>query len=222
MIDNSTLQFLKQLVKNNNKEWFDANRKKYDAAKANFAAFIQNVLDDFSKKDVTISTIKAKDCLFRINRDVRFAKDKSPYKTNIGAYINAFGKKSTTAGYYLHMQPGKSFVGGGLYQPDADALKKIRQEIDYNFDEFSNIINNKKFKAVYAKGLSEDGEVKLSRPPKGYDINNKAIEFLKLKSIVAMSPLSDEQLMDKKAVSTIVKAFEALHPLIVFMNKALE
>ena len=222
MLDNSTFQFLKQLKKNNNKEWFDVNRKKYDDAKTNFAAFIQQVLNEFGKKDTTLSAIVAKDCLFRINRDVRFAKDKSPYKTNMGAYINAFGKKSMNAGYYLHISPGESFAGGGLNQPDADALKKIRQEIDYNFDELSNIINHKKFKTVYSKGLSEEGDVKLSRPPKGYDENNKAIEFLKLKSIVAMSPLTDEQLMDKKAVSIIVKAFEALHPLIVFMNKALE
>ena len=222
MLQISTLQFLKQLAKNNTKEWFDANRKKYDAAKADHMQSVQKIIDEFCKTDTTLSSLTAKDCLFRINRDIRFSKDKSPYKINFGAYINANGKKSMNAGYYLHIQPGGSFVGGGMYQPDADALKKIRQEIDYNFDAFKNIINNKKFKAVYTKGISKDSDVSLSRPPKGYDENNPAIEFIKLKSVVAISSLTDAQVTDKKFVSTVVKAFEALHPLIVFLNNALE
>jgi len=222
MLQTSTLQFLKQLAKNNTKEWFDANRKKYEAAKADHMQSVQKIIDEFCKTDTTLSTLAAKDCLFRINRDIRFSKDKSPYKINFGAYINANGKKSMNAGYYLHIQPGESFVGGGMYQPDADALKKIRQEIDYNFDAFKNIINNKTFKAVYAKGISKDGDVSLSRPPKGYDDDNPAIEFIKLKSVVAIAPLTDAQITDKKFVSTVVKAFEALHPLVLFLNNALE
>ncbi len=221
MLQTSTLQFFKQLAKNNHKEWFDANRKKYEASKADFIVSLQEILSGFAKTDAAISALTPKDCLFRINRDIRFSKDKSPYKTNIGAYINAGGKKSMTAGYYLHIQPGESFVGGGLYQPDADALKKIRQEIDYNFDEFKSIVNGRKFKLVYTKGLSKDDDISLSRPPKGYDENNPAIEFIKLKSVIAMSPLTDAQVTDKKFVATVVKAFEALHPLVVFMNKAL-
>ena len=222
MLQTSTLQFLKQLAKNNNKEWFDANRKKYESAKADHIQSVQKIIDEFSKIDATLASITAKDCLFRINRDIRFSKDKSPYKTNFGAYINANGKKSMKAGYYLHIQPGESFVGGGLYQPDAEALKKVRQEIDYNFEEFKGILNNKKFKAVYTKGLSRDGDLSLSRPPKGYDENNPAIEYIKLKSFIAMTPLTDEQLADKKFVTTVVKAFEALNPIIVFLNNALQ
>lgn len=222
MLQSSTLQFLKQLKKNNNKEWVDTNRKKYDTAKADFASFIQIVIDNFSKTDVTLSSVKAKDCLFRINRDIRFAKDKSPYKTNFGASINAGGKKGNQAGYYLHIEPGKSFAGGGIWQPMPDDLKKLRQEIDYNFSAFNNIISNKKFKLVYVKGLSNEGEMSLSRPPKGYDENNPAIDFLKLKSLVAVAPLTDVQLIDKKFTSTIVKAFEALQPLILFLNHAME
>jgi uncharacterized protein (TIGR02453 family) len=220
MLQTSTLQFLKQLKKNNNKEWFDANREKYEAAKNDFASFVQNVIDKFCKTDTTLSSLTAKNCIFRINRDIRFSKDKSPYKTNMGAYFNGAGKNSMTSGYYLHISPGGSFVGGGMYHPDANALKKIRQEIDYNFSEFSKIITDKKFKAVYTKGLSNDEEVKLSRPPKGYDENNKAIEFLKLKSVVATAPLNDALLTDKKFTATIVKSFEALYPLIIFLNKA--
>jgi len=222
MLQTSTLQFLKQLKKNNNKEWFDANRNKYEAARNDFASFVQNVIDKFCKTDTTLSSLTAKNCMFRINRDIRFSKNKSPYKTNMGAYFNAAGKNSMTSGYYLHISPGESFVGGGMYHPDADALKKLRQEIDYNFKEFNSIIDNKKFKAVYTKGLSNDEDVKLSRPPKGYDENNPAIEFLKLKSIVATAPLTDEQLTDKAFVSIITKAFAALQPLVMFLNKAVK
>jgi uncharacterized protein (TIGR02453 family) len=222
MLQTSTLQFLKLLAKNNNKEWFDANRKKYDAAKADYIISVQKIIDEHAKTDTTLSSVDAKKSMFRINRDIRFSKDKSPYKINFGASINAGGKISLNAGYYLHIQPGNSFVGGGVYQPMPDVLKKVRQEVDYNFDEFNKILNNKKFKAIYKNGLSKDGEMSLSRPPKGYDENNPAIEYLKLKSFIAIAPLTDEQVTDKKFVSTVVKAFEALYPLIVFLNKALE
>lgn len=222
MLQTSTLQFLKQLKKNNNKEWFDKNRKQYEAAKADFAFFIQNVINEFCKTDKTLSSLAAKDCMFRINRDIRFSKDKSPYKTNFGASINTGGKKSFKAGYYLHVEPGNSFVGGGLYDPFPDVLKKIRQEVDYNFEVFKKIINNKKFKGIYTKGLSEDSDLSLSRPPKGYDENNPAIEFLKLKSFIAIAPITDEQLTDKKLGATIKNSFEALHPLVLFLNTALE
>ncbi len=222
MLQKSTLQFLKQLARNNNKEWFDANRRQYEGAKSDFASFIQNVIDEFCKTDASLAALTAKECMFRINRDIRFSKDKSPYKINFGASINTGGKKSFKAGYYLHIQPGESFVGGGLYTPFPEVLQKVRQEIDYNFDEFKKIINQKKFKTVYAKGLSMDNEMRLSRPPKGYDENNPAIDFLKLKSVIAIAPLTDDQLTDKKFASTITKSFDALYPLISFINKALE
>ncbi len=124
MIQPSTLKFLKELKKNNHKEWFDANRKKYEEAKADFTASVQHIIHEFCKTDTTLSSLNAKDCLFRINRDVRFAKDKSPYKTNLAASINAGGKKSTKAGYYIHIEPGQNFVGGGIWQPMPDDLKK--------------------------------------------------------------------------------------------------
>jgi len=149
MVQASTIQFLKDLKKNNNKPWFDLNRKRYEEAKTDFANFVQQVIDAHSKKDKTISALKAKDCMFRINRDVRFSKDKSPYKTNFGASINKGGKKAfSTAGYYFHLEPGQCFVGGGIYQPMPDELKKVRQEIDYNFKDFTKIIQSKKFKAL--------------------------------------------------------------------------
>ena len=222
MLQPASIKFLKDLKKNNTKEWFDKNRKLYDDAKTDFADLIQAAINKFGKKDESIALLKAKDCMFRINRDVRFSKDKSPYKTNMGASINKAGKKAwNTAGYYFHFEPGGSFVGGGLYQPEPNILKKVRQEIDYNFNDFKKIISDKKFAAVY-KDLDRSSEMKLSRPPKDYEADNPAIEYIKLKSFIAMAPISDADLADKNLVKKITDAFEVLQPVIEFLNHATE
>lgn len=220
MLQSSTLKFLKDLKKNNNKPWFDAHRKEYDAAKNDFMIFIQSVIDKHSKSDPTIKSISAKDCLFRINRDVRFSKDKSPYKTNMGAYINRGGKKSLFGGYYFHCEPRQAFVGGGLWMPMPPELNKVRQEIDYNFDTFKKIITSKKFKSVY-KDLSRDPEYVLSRVPKGYEADNPAAEYLKMKSFVALTSLKDSDLTSKDLLKKTTTAFEALQPLIDFVNESI-
>lgn len=221
MLQPSTLKFLKDLKKNNTKEWFDKNRKSYEAAKEDFASLVNSVITQFGKKDESISHLTSKDCLFRINRDVRFSKNKAPYKTNMGASMVQGGKKSDLAGYYFHFEPGgNSFVGGGKYMTDADILKKIRQEIDYSWSEFSRIIKNKKFAAYY--GDLEKGEgMSLSREPKGYEKNNPAIDYIKLKSWVATAPITDADLTDKNLAKKIIAAFETLQPLITFLNRAL-
>jgi len=221
MLQQSTLQFITDLKQHNNREWFETNRKKYEAAKEDFATLIDGVITSFGKKDEDIAGQKAKDCVFRINRDVRFSKDKSPYKTNMGAFLCKGGRKSPLAGYYFHCEPGNSFVGGGVWFPDAALLKKVRQEIDYCFEEFSAIIKSKKFVSLY-KDLSQTSEYKLSRPPKGYDIDNPAIEYLKLKSFVTLVPIDDASLTDKGIQKKIVTAFETLQPLVYFLNRVVE
>jgi uncharacterized protein (TIGR02453 family) len=220
MLQLSTLKFLKGLKKNNNKPWFDAHRKEYESAKANFADFIQTVIDKHGKKDKTIASLKAKDCMFRINRDIRFSKDKSPYKTNFGASISQGGKKSMLAGYYFHCEPGEAFIGGGIWQPMPPELKKVRQEVDYNFKEFKKIISSKKFKSVYGE-LYKGNDVSLIRLPKGYEENNPAKEFLKLKSYLAMTNMSEKELSSKKVLKKTLNAFAALQPLVEFINKSL-
>lgn len=220
MISAATIKFLKDLKKNNNKPWFDAHRKDYENAKTNFAAFIQSVIDKHGKKDNTINHLKAKDCMFRINRDVRFSKDKSPYKTNMGAYINRGGKKSLFGGYYFHCEPGQSFVGGGLWMPMPPELSKVRQEIDYNFAEFKKIVSSKKFKSVY-NDVSRDAEYVLTRVPKGYEADNPAAEYLKLKSVVAMTPVSDKDLTSSQLEKKVLQAFETLQPLLYFLNNSI-
>ncbi len=220
MIQNATLKFLKDLKKNNNKPWFDAHRKEYESAKTDFVNFVQSVIDVFGKKDPGISHLKAKDCIFRINRDIRFSKDKSPYKTNMGAYFNKGGKKSLFGGYYFHCEPGQSFVGGGLWMPMPAELNKVRQEIDYNFAEFKKILNSKKFKSVYSD-LSRNAEYTLSRLPKGYDADNPAAEYLKLKSFVALTPLKDSDLTSKQLIKNVVTSFESLRPVVEFVNRSI-
>ena len=220
MLEKNTMLFLSKLKKNNNKPWFDANRKQYEAAKADFASFVQAVIDGFGKKNKSIAHLLAKDCVFRINRDVRFSKDKSPYKTNMGAFINAGGKKSNFAGYYFHLEPGACFTGGGMYMPMPQELAKVRQEIDYNLADFKKIINAKKFKTVYGD-LDRDAEYLLSRVPKGYETDNPAAEYLKLKSFVATINIPDTSLKSKKIIDDVITAFEALQTLNNFLNNAL-
>jgi len=222
MLQPSTIKFLKDLKKNNNKPWFEKNRSKYENARADFATFIQAVIDQLGKKDASINNLVAKDCMFRINRDVRFAKDKSPYKSNFGASINKGGRKAdSTAGYYFHLSPGSSFMGGGIWMPSPDALKRLRQEIDYNFADFKKIIDAKKFKATYGD-FNKEKEYTLSRVPKGYETDNPAAEYLKMKSYVAITAIKDADLTSKDLVKKTVTAFEVLQPVIEFVNKGIE
>jgi len=221
MIQKTTLTFLEALKYNNNKPWFDAHRKEYETARADFAGFVDNLIAAFGKTEPSILHLKAKDCMFRINRDVRFSKNKEPYKTNFGAYINAEGKKSLKAGYYFHLEPGGSFTGGGLWQPMPAELARVRQEIDYNLPEFEKILGTKKFRDTYG-GLSvEEGQI-LSRVPKGYEPDNPAATYLKYKSYTALANLPDNLLPGSALQTTTVKAFQTLQPLIAFINRGID
>lgn len=222
MLQPATLRFLKGLTRNNHKEWLDAHRMDYESAKADFHQLVEHLLRSLDKNEPVLSSLQPKDCIFRINRDVRFSKDKSPYKTNMGASIKAGGKKSLLAGYYVHIEPGgKSFVGGGLYMPDPATLHQVRQEIDYNWDEFSRLLRAPGFKKSYGSLEKWEGMV-LSREPKGYEKDNPALEFLKMKSFVATMPLTDQQLVEKNLLRTLLQALNNLRPLLQFMNRAIE
>lgn len=220
MLQPSSLQFLKGLSKNNNKPWFDAHRTAYETAKKDFENFIHSILQKHGTKDSSIASLDARKCMFRINRDVRFSKDKSPYKTNMGASMTAGGKKSPLAGYYFHMEPGKSFVGGGLYMPMPDQLAKVRQEIDYNLEEFKKIVGSKKFKDAFG-GLDTSEGIQLSRVPKGYEADNPAAEFLRLKSFIAFTDITDSEITSKELSKKVLKAMETIQPLLTFLNRAL-
>jgi uncharacterized protein (TIGR02453 family) len=215
---NKALGFLRKLRKNNNKPWFDANRDAYTEAKLEMETFLEGLIASYGKSDDSISMLTPKECMFRINRDVRFSKDKSPYKLNFGASVNPGGKKSTLAGYYLHIEPGQSFVGGGLWMPMPAELSKIRQEIDYNLVEFTSILKAPAFKKQF--GVLYSGEdMSLQRVPKGYEAGNPAAEYLKLKSFIAMRPLTDEEIVSKSLQKTCIASFTALKPLLDFINR---
>lgn len=220
MLQPSTLRFLKDLHRNNNKPWFDANRKSYENAKEDVAEMVEGLIKAITVFEPGMSILKAKDCTFRINRDVRFSKDKHPYKNNMGAYFSSGGKKAEMAGYYLHVEPGKSFAGGGFYNPMPPSLARIRQEIDYNHDEWMKIINEKKFKGHFPNGLADIGS--LVRPPKGYDENNPAISFLKMKGFIVTTPISDTELQDKQLIKKVTRIFESMQPMVTFLNRAIE
>jgi uncharacterized protein (TIGR02453 family) len=220
MLEPQTLKFLSGLKKNNNKSWFDAHRAQYEAARIDFQNFIQLVIDDLGRSDATIAGLQARDCLFRINRDIRFSNDKPPYKANFGASIKREGKKASCAGYYFHLEPGKSFVGGGLWMPEPAIVKNVRQEIDYNEVEFRAIINDKAFKAVYGD-VYKGSDVSLSKAPKGYRPEHPAIEYIRLKSFIAEAPLADADLTKATLHRKTVAAYEALQPYLQFINRAL-
>lgn len=222
MLHSSTINFLKSLKKNNNKIWFDQNREKYIATKIDFENLVTDILQKMILFDPDMKGLVAKNCMFRINRDIRFSKNKTPYKINISASFNKGGKKSVNAGYYFHLQPGdNSFAGGGLWAPAAPELKKIRQEIDYSLPEFKKILNSPAFKKNYGE-LEREKDQMLVNVPKGYDKENPAVEFLRLKSFIATKAIPDSSLLLPNLSHEIAQSFEALRPLVKFINRAFE
>lgn len=219
MIKKETVDFLKKLKKNNSKEWFDNNRTKYLAAKENYFDFVTEILQTLKSIDPTLQDIQPKNCVFRINRDVRFSANKNPYKTNLGASFSKGGKKIACAGYYFHLEPGACFIGGGYWMPMADDLNKIRQEIDYSFDEFKNIIQQKAFKNAF---VTLDNKEKLIRPPKGYEKDNPALEYLKLKNFIVMTRIEDNELLEKDLIPKVISHFKVMKPLVDFLNRAID
>ena len=222
LISSSTISFLKALKKNNDKPWFDKNRNKYIEAKENFEEFVALLLQEMVLFDEDIKELTVKECCFRINRDIRFSKNKTPYKINLSASFNKGGKKSIYAGYYFHLQPeGNSFVGGGLWHPESSELKKVRQEIDYCFPEFKKIIQAPSFKKNYG-ALEKDEKQMLVNVPKGYEKENAAAEFLRMKSFVATKKIADADLQNANFMNEITQSFKALTPFVKFLNRAFE
>ena len=219
MISKATYSFLKDLKANNNRDWFQDNKPRYESARAEFEEFITKLHAAICKFDDSIGSIDPKKTIFRIYRDVRFSKNKDPYKTNFGAHIHPGDKQAvhSIAGYYIHIEPGgKSMLAGGAYQPQGPWLKAIRQEIDYNGKEFKKIINAKAFNTYYQL----EGE-KLKRPPQGYDADHPDIELLKQKSFLAVHYPTDKVVQSPDFLKHCEKAFKALYPFDQFLNRAL-
>lgn len=213
-IEASTLHFLKNLSKNNNREWFTENKDQYIAAQQNVLNMVENLIEKIGAFDEEIMKIDAKKSLYRIYRDVRFSKDKSPYKTNFGAGLG-MGKGNKISGYYLHIEPGKSFLVGGVYQPEPSVLKEIRKEISMNAKEFQEILQQDDFRNNF-RGLSVEG--KLQRVPNGFEKDDPMAEFLKLKNLIVVHPISDDDLMEENATNNMAKIFQSMKPLNDFLS----
>lgn len=220
MLSTIVLKFLKNLKQNNNKPWMDLHRNEYEKAKADFHLFVDEMINNIAKFDTSIGMLKSKECSFRINRDIRFSKDKRPYKNNMAAYFNREGKKGRGAGYYIHIEPGKSFVAAGIWMPEAKDLAAIRQEIDYNFEEWEKILNAASFKNQFKEGI--DNSDTLVRPPKGYTDDNPAITYLKFKSFIFRKSFSDKEVLDKSFPKAVSKTFQTVKPVIEFINRSLD
>jgi uncharacterized protein (TIGR02453 family) len=220
-ISKPTFKFLAELKKNNNRDWFAANKEKFEVIKSDFDTFIAALLRSIAKFDPPIGHVQPKDCIFRIYRDVRFSKDKSPYKTHLGAYITPTGKKTEVhekAGYYIHIEPGASMLAGGAYGPEPNWLKAIRQEIDYNSEEFRKILNHKKYKTYFG---TLEGE-KLSRLPKGYREDHPDIELLKHKSYLSVHHLKDKDVLSETFLKHCTDVFKTMQPFNQFLNRTLD
>ncbi len=199
--------FLKKLKKNNNREWFSAHKDEFIAAQEIFDEFVFDLIQKTQKFDSSIGDVQPKNCIFRIYRDTRFSKDKTPYKTNFGAAICKGGRKSTDPCYYIHLEPGASMLGGGLYMPPPDVLSVTRKKVFKKGADLLKILNDKKFKSYYGNLIEDD---KLSRPPKGFDPESPYIDYLKYKHYVVVHKLSDSELTVSKALATVASGFERM------------
>jgi uncharacterized protein (TIGR02453 family) len=212
------LKFLKALADNNHKDWMDTNKAWYLEVRGNFLKEVEELLRKISDWEPALSTLHPKDCVFRQNRDVRFSANKNPYKTNFAAYFSVGGKKSNGPGYYLHIQPGQSFIAGGIWMPPADVLKKIRQEIDYSGDELRKILSNTDFKKTFPN-LEGD---QLKTTPKGFDAENPHIDLLRYKSFIVSTPLTDAEVNSGKFVQKAIDSFKKMKPFHDFLSRSLD
>ncbi len=218
MIKKETFTFLKGLIENNNREWFAANKNAYEIAKTNLEDFALGLVEKLSKIDQSIpADISAKQCVMRIYRDIRFSKDKTPYKNNFGIGLSNKGKGMDGPGYYVQIQPSNSFIAGGYWMPQGEAIKAIRQEIDYNAGDLKKIIHNVNFKKYFGELESND---KLKTVPKGYDASHPEIELLKLKSFTVIHQFKDSELSDTNAVAEVAAGLGMIKPLNDYLNNA--
>jgi uncharacterized protein (TIGR02453 family) len=204
------LKFLKDIAKNNNREWFEKNKARYLEVKEKYEDFLEALHKELLKFDESLAGLNPRKLGFRIYRDVRFSKDKRPYKVNMGAGFSPGGKMMQEPGYYIHIEPGKSFIAGGMYMPTPENLAKIRQEIDYNSKSILKILNDKSFKKLF-EGL--DDFDKLKTMPKGYPKDHPQIELLKHKSYIVSHQFTDKEVTDKKFISNVAAACKQIKKL---------
>lgn len=210
-------EFLIALNENNNREWFDANRETYQKTRNQFINLTDVLINEIRSFDRELPFLDPKKCVFRIFRDVRFSKDKRPYKTNYGTFIAKDGRKGGSPGYYLHIQPGELFLGAGIYMPDADRLKAIRTEIYNHPQDFIDLIEEPDFSNNFKL---YDGD-KLKTAPKGFPKEFENIDLLRYKSYFGSISISEEKLFSPDIVDFVIDHYRLLMPLVHFLNDAI-
>lgn len=220
MLSKETLQFLDDLKANNNRDWFVENKKRYEAFKKDYQQLVTDLLDAMKPLDPSLEMLEVKNCTFRINRDIRFSKDKTPYKSHLGIWLSSGAKGLNRSGYYIHLEKGASFIAGGLYCPESEDLKKMRKEIAYFHDDLEAILEEKDFKREFGD-FDRNEKDTLKNPPRGYDREHPAIELLKLKSFESSQRIEFSAAAKKDFVGVMSQKLIALKPLNDFINRAL-
>ena len=210
------LDFLKDLEANNSREWFDLNRDRYDATRKQFLVVAEQLIHDIRQFDDEVPVLNPKDCVFRIFRDVRFSKDKLPFKSNYGCFIARGGKKSGFAGYYLHIQPGECFLSGGIYMPLPEYLQAIRQEIYYHPQNYIDLIEDKSFKTTYTLEYSN----KLKTAPKGYPKDWEFLDLIRNRNYAFGHRIEENELFAPDFIKKAIELFKIIYPLNRYLNKA--
>jgi uncharacterized protein (TIGR02453 family) len=218
MISKETIDFLRDLAVNNNKDWFHAHKTRYQLVRKEFEQYVARLIAEIASFDDSVKNLQSKDCIFRINRDIRFSYDKSPYKTNFGAFIAPGGRKGGYAGYYFHVEPDNSFVAGGIYRPSKEALNAIRTEIYENTGTFKEIIYDPDFTEQFGEIVSDE---KLKTAPKGFPRDFEDIDLLNYKDYTVLKPLEEELLTSQNLTKELLEAFETVYPLNQFINEAI-
>ena len=221
MMTKEALEFLSDLIANNNTEWMHANKKRYESYKKDYHSFIASILAEMKPLDTSLEPLEVKNCSFRINRDIRFSKDKSPYKTNMSVWLSQDKNRKTAPGYYIHFESGNSFIAGGVWCPEATELKLIRKEIEFFHNDLEAIVSNKSFKKEFKELSREDGTV-LKKAPKDFDPSHPAIEFLKLKSFTASHKIDEKSFSEPDFSKKIAQQLIVLKPMNDFLRRALE
>lgn len=218
MISKNLFQFLRDLKQNNHKEWFYDHKPVYQILRKQFEQFIAQTILDIAQFDDSVKNIEPKQCIFRINRDIRFSKDKSPYKTNFGAFIAPGGRNSGSAGYYIHLEPDNCLLAGGVYMPPSDRLKALRKEIYENTRAFKKIIHNKDFKKHFNKITSDK---MLKTAPKGFPKDFNDIDLLKYKHYTVIKKVPEDLVTSENFADEVTETFKALYPFNRFINEGI-
>jgi uncharacterized protein (TIGR02453 family) len=220
MLSKDTLQFLDDLKANNNRDWFLENKKRYELFKNDYKQLVADLLDAMKPLDPSLEMLEVKNCTFRINRDIRFSKDKTPYKSHLGIWLSSSTKGLNRSGYYIHLEKGASFIAGGLYCPESEDLKKMRKEIAFFHDDLEAILVEKEFKKEF-DDFDRNEKNTLKNPPRGYDKEHPAIDLLKLKSFESSQKIEFSAAAKKDFVAVMSKKLITLKPLNDFINRAL-